>query len=568
MRYEHPTRWSRLLTGLTLVLALAGLSGLTGCGSEDSVSIPAITQPPPDDGGGSQPPPGTAPKPTIALDAPDPSAIVAGGSGSTIFATVRDSTGALRDGATVLLSSSIGAVGPVTALGNGRYRAVFTSTVAGTALVTARARVGSATSDPATAVVEIAPGPPARIVLTPSRNQIPPDDVTVSEIALRVEDALGNPVPGTVSLSVTLGTITPEEAALSTGSGTAEFRSAVIGVSRVTAQLQGAPAITASTDIAVVASEEGVPAIVQIAVEPVRIFVSGVGRDERAFIAVAVTDRFGTPIADVPNNIEVELLRTPGGGENLGRDPATGAPLTRAALSTLGGVATVVLNSGTVPGTLQLEARVVRGAAGEVLPTPLSARAPEISIVSGPPFSLVFGRGAPVVNAATGTSTRSYSAVVSDVYGNAVPNDTAVFFGQIANEKAQGLDGQALSAAPRRFRSASANFVASDIRRGDTLILLSDPKGGYVVDSVVDGQTLELTTPLPILADAAALEFVVGDNTGGGVFSGSATTVGGVAVSTNTYLTANADENVWVYAETSGRAVGDAFETTPGGGGP
>ncbi|MFU8857773.1 MAG: Ig-like domain-containing protein [Deferrisomatales bacterium] len=561
MRSERRNGWFRVFVCLLLLLLAPALYG---CGTQDSANPPAAVAPPADDGGGG----GTVPPPpagsTVVLDLPNPTTITAGGDGSVMTATVRTTNGLLADGVTVTFSATpIGSMGQVTPLGSGRYQATFTSTAAGNALITVRANVDGVLSDPATATVTVNPGAAERIVLTPSRSQVPPDNATTSEIGVRIEDAFGNAAPGTVDLTASFGTISPPDLVLTEGHGTASFRADTIGVARITAALRDAPLVSASIDVNVVASDEGIPALVQINANPLQIFVAEVGREESAVISVRVTDRFGSPVPDVPNNLEIELVRGPGGGENLGRHPITGAPLTQVTLSTSGGMTSVTLNSGTIPGTVQVEARVVRGADGGLLSPPLIARVPEISIFSGPPFSLVMARGA-VTTKPNGTSTRPYSAVVSDIYGNAVPNGTAVFFGQIARSKRAAGDGAIDVAEPSLFRSTSSDFLAANVSRGDTLILLLDPKGGYIVDAVVNGQTLRLSSALPVSEDVTGVEFAVGDNAGGGAFDGPGLTTGGVAGASNTFSTADSGRTIWVYAETGGRTVGDAREWTAG----
>ncbi len=559
MREQCVRTWFRLLATVLLAFPLAVLSG---CGGQDSGGAPgSLTQPPTTGGGGTTPPPAAA-RPTVTLAPPQPASIVAGGT-STLVATVRDGAGALVDNAVVTFTTATGTVGTVVSLGNGsgQYQASFTSTQAGTAAVIATARVGTETASGVSTTVQVTAGAPSRLSLTASVNQIPPDGTTASQIQVRAEDAFGNPVAGSATVSANLGTLTPPVVPLPAGEGSASFTAGAAGLATITAVLSGTgtPGLTGTVEVNVVATQQGEPASLEIVVAPPTLTVAGVGGTESATVSVTVKDRFGSAISDSPNNVEVELVQRPNGGENLGRDATTGAPLVLARLSTSGGVASATLNSGTLPGTVRIEARVLKDGAGNLLASPLLGSSPRVVIVSGPPFSLALGRNATVLDNQNGSFTRFYSAVVSDLYGNAVQDDTGVFFGQIRNIKAEGVDGVVALATPNRFTSATGAFVANNVARGDTLVLLSAgaPRGGFVVDAVVDATTLALVTPVPVEADLASLRFAVGNNLGGGAFAGPGFTEGGAAESPNTFTHVT---RTIVYAETAGRTVGDAAD--------
>lgn len=691
MPHEHPTRWSRLLTGLTLVLALGGISGLTGCGSQDSVTLPGITQPPPDDGG-TQPPP--AGQPRVTLGNPSPAAITAGAAGSVVEATVVDADGAPVAGQSVTFTASPSSVGRLSAASavtdaSGVAQVTVTGLRAGSVSVTARAL--GVTSAPATVTVlaplvavAISPadgrvsasrpdgagatitftvtdqgGAPlaaqtvsfattrgvldaasrntdaegkasvkvtsetagqagvtasvlgvtttaASVTVLPAALQVPVTVTTsankiptngTATITIRATDEFGNPVNEVFDVAAVLletsaptGNLSPAAVQLVNGQGTAVFTPTEQGVARIQVSRQGVQ--VGAVDISVELVLAGEPARIEFTVDPPEIAVQGGGGTQSSAIQIRVLDVLGDPIQDglAPNNLQVEILQGPNGGESL--DGL--APLRQVrTLSTSGGQARVELQSGVRPGTVLIEVRVTKDSLGRDLAAPVRASVPQITIRSGPPASLFLTPSNAIQSPGlrgNGSITHDYLAFVSDLWGNAVPDGTIVFFSQFLNIKSECRNRQVFDplnpaavngfvvqtclgaaagaiapstnpADPRAtFTSGSVPF--DGVLAGDTLVIITEDNpsgyGGYRVSEVLDAFTLRLDGNVTV--GATGLEWAVGNNAnlGGGVFTteGEAATVGGVARWSNTYAGELVNSPVYVFAEAEGGAQG------------
>ncbi|MEW6488959.1 MAG: Ig-like domain-containing protein [Thermodesulfobacteriota bacterium] len=692
MRHEHPTRWSRLLTSLALVLALGGISGLTGCGSEDSVSLPGITQPPPDDGGGTQPPP--AGQPQVALASPNPTAITAGAAGSVIAATVRDADGAPVAGQSVAFTASPSTVGQLSAAtavtnASGVAQVTVTGLRAGTLSVTARAlgvtsapvavtvlaplvtvalspadgRISASRPDgagatvtftvtdqdgtplagqtvsfattlgvldaagrntdadgkasvkvtseaagqagvtasvlgvsTAAAVVTVLPSAlQVPVTVTTSANKIPTNGTAT--ITIRATDEFGNPVNEAFDVAAVLlgttastGNLSPASVQLANGQGTAIFTPTEQGVARIRVSRQGAQ--VGAVDVSVELVLAGEPARIEFTVDPAEIAVQGGGGTQSSAIQIRVLDVLGNPIQDglAPNNLQVEILQGPNGGESL--DGLARLRQVRT-LSTSGGQARVELQSGVRPGTVLVEVRVTKDSLGRDLTVPLQATVPQITIRSGPPASLFLTPSNAIQSPGlrgNGSITHDYLAFVSDLWGNAVPEGTIVFFSQFLNIKRECRNRQVFDplnpAAVNGFIAETcvgaaagsiapstnpldprATFVSGSVPfdgvlAGDTLVVITEDNpngyGGYRVSQVLDAFTLRLDGDVAV--GASGLEWAVGNNAnlGGGVFTteGEAATVGGVARWSNTYAGELVNSPAYIFAEAEGGAQG------------
>jgi hypothetical protein len=161
---------------------------------------------------------------------------------------------------------------------------------------------------------------------------------------------------------------------------------------------------------------DGLPSITFLALEAERgeIQVEGTGGTEAVEIQGLGLDQDGNP---VPSGLPVtfRILQGPGGGESiedLGYGPVT-------VLTEDDGIARVMLRSGTVSGTV-----VVQAAAGAVL-----SSATRVAIAAGPPHYIDAGmdpvniRGWDMIGVPA-----KVTAIVSDVYENPVRDGTVVYF--------------------------------------------------------------------------------------------------------------------------------------------
>jgi len=508
------------------------------------------------------------------------------GTGATVTFTVTDQAGNPIEGLVVTFATTLGDLDATTRKTdeNGQAQVKLTSEKTGTALVSAS--VQGAESD--AVQIEVVPADLAVLTLTSTSDSIPTNgDATLT---VQASDAFGNPVDTTVTFSAKIvstgastGSFSPTAVDLVDGRGETTFAPSEEGLVRITAAADG---VEETLDLSVETSLEGDPAQIQFQVSAQEITVKGGGGVETSVVTIDVLDVNGNPIQDQPNNLEVVITQGPGGGENLDGDWGVGEARS---LSTQNGSAGVTLHSGTRPGTVLIQVRVTKDSQGNDLSTPLTATVPAIAIRSGAPASLLLTRANAIQSPGLrgqGTITHNYLAVVSDRWGNAVPDDTAVYFGAFLNIKEQCRnrsvfdrdngyitvsceDGQLQRSSdpsdPRAtFTSASADFNSAGVEPGDMLVILTEDNpngfGGYIIDEVVDGNTLKLQGDVP--ADGTNLQWAVGNNavSGGGVFTteGAVATEGGVATWPFTYAGELVNKPVFIYAEAEGGTQGHA----------
>jgi hypothetical protein len=322
------------------------------------------------------------------------------------------------------------------------------------------------------------------------------------------------------------------------------------------------PGVTVQGKIDVVlgATAAGEPASIRLQANPAQVSVSGVGQNAVSTVSIEVLDSSGTPIQEGPacsNNLEVMISGGPASGENL-QGRTKGQVLL---LTTQGGSASATFNSGTKPGTVALAVSVTKNAAGEVLPTPVTAQFPVLTIASGPPFSVTLAEGLKAKKDAAETHViLPVVALVEDVWGNAVPDDTPVSFGLVYNVIYAGSDG-VVTKDGSDFVSALSSFDPqrlSAVPPIDTVVLLEgDSVGGYFLGEVAPPTTLRITSTFP--NSDPAVSFVVGNSKGGPVLEGGTSVKNGVALINLRYPVALAlplMPTVYLYAETADRQLG------------
>jgi subtilisin family serine protease/protocatechuate 3,4-dioxygenase beta subunit len=305
------------------------------------------------------------------------------GSLSTLTATVTDQFGnPVANGIVVSFSTSLGSVSPITRVTtNGVATATLSSTLPGTAVVTATVGSLSATSQ-----VTFTPGAPANLALAAA-----PSTLTVgslSALTATATDQFGNPVAnGTVvSFTTNLGIVSPITRVTTNGVATATLSSTVAGLATVTATVGGVSVTKLVTFTA------GPPANLALVAAPSTLPVGSLSA-----LTATVTDQFGNPVA----NGTVVSFTT-----NLG----SVSPITRV---TTNGVATATLSS-TLPGTAVVTATV--GSLSTTAQVTFTPGAPANLALAAAPSTL------PVGNLSMLTAT------VTDQFGNPVANGTVVSF--------------------------------------------------------------------------------------------------------------------------------------------
>ena len=199
-------------------------------------------------------------------------------------------------------------------------------------------------------------------------------------------------------------------------------------------------------------SQAGKSASIQMTVDVGHLFVQGVGKVEQAQVIVSILDGLGNLLdetargyAQSTNNLRVTMKSHPGGGEMLSglkRQVGAGSGVDMEAVRdsqtidvrTTNGKAVLTLRSGSLPGVVELQAKLLDIDGATVVTTAFSTL---IAIASGPPHSIVLthSNNASLVNLVafglSGVYCQMGSVLVTDRYGNAVPDNTAISLGLI-----------------------------------------------------------------------------------------------------------------------------------------
>jgi len=446
------------------------------------------------------------------------------------------------------------------------------STTAGQYVVTATA--GSIFQ---LASVEFIPGPAADVAgttLSANPTVINADGVSTSLITASVVDENNNPVADgtTVNFYTTAGDLSSASSTTANGVATATLTSSTTNeTATVTAIVDS---ISKFVDVTFgTGPGTGEPVYIIITVDPKNIRVKGTGGIESAVIKASVKDENGQPYDDNNDNIKFEILTGPGGGEVL--DSGDGSSSASETTTTVGGIATVSLNSGSISGTVKVKVTVLKDADGNALAPPLEAVSTQIGIEAGDPFNITLYKSPDVEDNGDGSMSWIISALVQDQYGNPVADNTGVYFGLVDNapDGYKSMNSDGVTDGTSAFASAAGtNFSSDGVVQFDTLIILEgQDEGGHIINTPTNGT---VTLLYDLTGSESVLDFVAG-NAELGTICGvvptgnlepdatctpmGGTAIKGVAHTRLTWAEPAIFEPFYLYAETEGRNLGKTF---------
>lgn len=274
-------------------------------------------------------------------------------------------------------------------------------------------------------------------------------------ISATVRDTDGALLPNaTVQFSTSLGSFSATAVVTSTTAetgrgGSNDAGNGVAAVRLYPGQSAGAATVTAyingvqdTTQVSItgtaVEPERPVPASMSITASERAIYVAGVGQMESSTITVRLLTSTGGAAQDAPagiNNVRVSFVTQPNGGELLLGTQASGQLVQNTKtldVATSNGVATLTLNSGQLPGVIELKAEALDNTGASYNPE-IQTTASVLSIASGPAHSIVFSYPieAGIQNMGNGSYRREGGLLVTDRYGNPVADGTVINLGVI-----------------------------------------------------------------------------------------------------------------------------------------
>ncbi len=379
--------------------------------------------------------------------------------------------------------------------GNGRWDAlgtissVATTSATGAATVTYRAGLEpgpvtvrvTTTGGSAQAAISLVPLPPAGgLALALDAATLPADGASTVQGTVSVTDGGGLPQAGKrVLLSAGSGSIAPSVVTGADGSaGFTYTAGSDPGTVQIEASVDG---ITRRAAIELVRPVEVCRVVIQTALS--EIAVSGTGGNEQTAVRAQCFDCSQNPVgAGLP--VRFRITGGPGGGERFTECLCDDIVRTTDA----GGVAAVTLASGTISGTVLIEA-VATG------PTPVTAAA-RVGIAAGPPALIAVGVEKCNVEACnTVNVTNNVVVLVRDAQHNPVRDGTAVHVWCDPDGMVVGSDGQGTSIVRGGLASAAWH---SDGSCG-VITIHAETDGG-----AVRGQSSFLASGLPATARFAS----------------------------------------------------------------
>ncbi|HBC58737.1 MAG TPA: hypothetical protein DCZ03_16380 [Gammaproteobacteria bacterium] len=419
-----------------------------------------------------------------------------GNSTVLVRATVVDLDGAAISNVSVDFTTSLGSPTNSTIVTDGNGLADFILTApetSGTAQIVATTG-GFSASATIQFLAGVASAGNSSITASPAT--LAADGASESTVTVTLADANGNLVAdGTeVTLTTTDGTITTASP-VTTTSGRATF-TVVAPSSAATATLaiSEVPGLTGSLFFGSQAT--GDPANIQVTAGATSIFVQDVGKTANTTISIQVLDAAGEAIDETLygdtslNNVQIEFLSAPNGEEFISGTDAAGNIVTAKAgenisIRTVNGSATLNLQSGTLPGVLEIRVTALLDKDGNLLlgNEQIVAALPQIVIASGPPHTIVLT--SPVVDSITnlggGVYRRIGTAIVTDRWGNTVPDGTAISFGLVDSVIAMGNDGVVASGSA----TLTGSGYLGDFQFDDTIVRNGTSRGVQLNDRML-----------------------------------------------------------------------------------
>ncbi len=352
---------------------------------------------------------------TISLSANPTSLPADGSTQATISATLTVvGGGAPPDGTAVSFSITQGG-GSITATASTSGGTALATLTSGTTAETATIRAESGGRN-AEVQVEYTPG---SVTLTITPNSVLGTGQETATVVATLKTAAGAPAVGeTVNFTVddlTLGTVSPSSA-LSNAQGEAQVTftaAAKGGTATVTGTWNtGGVDVTGSETIDI----QPPPAFIEMAAgspDPATISIKGTGGQSTSQITFDVKDTGGDLVAD-GYRIDFTIDSGPNGGENI-------IPLSA---TTVNGQVSTILYSGFKSGPVSIKAVYYHD-------TTISTTTSQIIINAGPPVGEEFGIAAEFLNISgleRANLKDGMTVNAADVYGNAIPDNTAVAF--------------------------------------------------------------------------------------------------------------------------------------------
>ncbi|MBF0181175.1 MAG: Ig-like domain-containing protein [Magnetococcales bacterium] len=395
--------------------------------------------------------------------------------------------------------------------------------------------------------------------ITVGQNSLAADGRSTTTVTVTLKDANNNPVPDRtpVTLLTDAGSVSSSS---TTASGRATF-TFTAGSSAGTATLTVAEYsfLRATITMGVISSTGGKPSSIQMASGLQQIFVKGVGKTENTSITINVKDDAGVLIkedtlgyAETFNNLRVTLKTRPQGSEyisGIGRtatatsstdveSKTSTATTNYIAVRTTSGSATITLTSGSRPGNIELQVDAYDVDGSTVL---ASAVSPIVAIASGPAHTITLTEAVKdgIVNlndyGKGGVYCLIGSALVTDRYGNAVPDGTAIALNLLDTVLASTASGS-IAASSADLTDAATNFsnasvtlsgVNRTIQAGDQVLIASGVAAENRRRFVSSINTTTLTTNAAYTETSAlASNYYVGASLYGGAIHGYSGTQG------------------------------------------
>jgi hypothetical protein len=393
--------------------------------------------------------------------------------------------------------------------------------------------------------VDFIPGSAAesKSTIVAEPNAIPSDGISTTTVTVSLIDANGNPVVNGTSVTLVseAGTITSANPAL-TQSGRAIFNLKSSSTANATVALTTPQLAGLAGNVVFGALSDGKPANILLSSSDTHLFVAGVGKTENTNVNVRIVDIDG---ADIPiaayNNLRITWSTHPMGGEYMSGSNITGVAQrindsTNSMLVFAGqGGATLFFQSGTLPGVIEVLFEVV-DSTGTALTPAVRATLPQLVISSGAPHTVVLTHPITdsVENLGGGIYRRVGKGIVTDRYGNSVPDGTAIYLGLTDSVLATGTAASTTAASavltdasPKKADGTATAFTTASlvrdgvsryIQNNDRILLLNSESADK--SRHVSGIAAALTANKNYVNAASSLDYVIGASLLGGFVQG------------------------------------------------